>query len=101
MVAVPFGAIVEGGAVLMAIEMPEGVVVVPPEEDETAPQPEKPTASSRTLATANSPHFDDTRIFSTLRLLVKISTSGPTSRHDWDRGDGFPAQFQLRRIARG
>lgn len=50
----------------MEIEMPEGVVVVPPEEYETAPQPEKPTASSRTLATANSPHFDDTRVFSTL-----------------------------------
>jgi len=33
MVAVPFGAIVEGGAVLMEIEMPGGgVVVVPPEE---------------------------------------------------------------------
>ena len=72
MVAVPFGAIVEGGAVLMEIEIPGGVVVVPPEEDETAPQPEKLTASRITLATTNSPHFDDTRVFSTFSHLFEI-----------------------------
>ena len=72
MVAVPFGAIVDGGAALMEIEMLGGGEVVPPDEDETAPQPEKPTASSRTLAITNSPHFDDTRVFSTLSHPFEI-----------------------------
>jgi hypothetical protein len=79
-VAVPFGAIVEGGAVLMEIEMLGGIVVVPPEEDETAPQPEKLTASSRKIATVGRPHFDDTRIFSTSRLLVGIFDFWPNFR---------------------
>ena len=64
-VAVPLGAIVKGGAVLSAIAMLGGVVV-PDDDDETAPQPEKHTASNKILAIAKSPHFDDTRIFSTL-----------------------------------
>jgi hypothetical protein len=64
-VAVVPAAIVEGGAVLRAIDMVGGVVVAV-DDDETAPQPERHTASNRTLATAKNPHFDDTRIFSTL-----------------------------------
>ena len=68
-VAVAPAAIVVGGAVLSAIEMVGGGVVVVVDDDETAPQPEKNTASNKTLATARNPHFDDTRIFSTLTLL--------------------------------
>jgi hypothetical protein len=43
--------------------VPGGVVVpdVPPDDDETAPQPEKHTASNKTLGTVQSSHFDDTK----------------------------------------
>ena len=61
---------VEEGAVLRAIDTPGGVVV--PVDDETAPQPEIHTASNKTLATAKNPHFDDTRIFSTLISFFKL-----------------------------
>jgi hypothetical protein len=67
-VAVPLAAIVKGGAVLRAIAMPGGVV--PDDDDETAPQPEKLTASNKTLAIAKHAHFDDTRSFSTLVSLL-------------------------------
>jgi hypothetical protein len=71
-VAVPLGAIVEGGAVLSAIAMPGGVVV-PVDDDETAPQPEKSTVSNNTLAIAKNPHFDDTRVFSTFISLFNLN----------------------------
>jgi hypothetical protein len=41
-----------------------GVVV--PDDDEVAPQPVKHIPSNKTPARAKNPHFDDTRIFSTL-----------------------------------
>jgi hypothetical protein len=39
-----------------------GVPDVPPDDDETAPQPEIHTVSNKTLAIVKSPHFDDSRI---------------------------------------
>jgi len=35
---------------------------VPPDDDETAPQPEKHTAKNKILDRLKSPHFDDSRI---------------------------------------
>ena len=64
-VAVAPAAIVAGGAVVNVTVMGDGVVVAEV-DDETAPQPEKHTASIRTLARVKNPHFNDTRVFSTL-----------------------------------
>ena len=65
-VAVAPAAIVVGGAVLIAIDMVDGVVDTVDDDETVPPQPEKHTVSSRTLARARNPHFDDTRIFSTV-----------------------------------
>jgi len=46
--------------------MVDGVVDTVDDDETVPPQPEKHTVSSKTLARAKNPHFDDTRVFSTL-----------------------------------
>jgi len=79
-VAVAPATIVEGGAVVIAIDMADGVVDTVDDDETVPPQPEKNTVSSKTLATARIPHFDDTRIFSTV-ISSFIWTSNSTPGH--------------------
>jgi hypothetical protein len=80
--------------VLPAPVVPGGVVVpdVPPDDDETAPQPEKYTASDKTPTTVKSPLFDDTQDLLPKNVRLPKSFIGFPFRGRAGQGTaGFPA----------